>query len=343
MISFLIKPSSSFCNMKCTYCFYCDEVQKREKASLGFMQEDTVRNMIKKASAFSREAMFTFQGGEPLLAGVDFFEKFASFADECGLKAHYSIQTNGLLINEEYINFFKKRNVLLGISLDGVEKVHNRFRKTPDGKGTFSEVFKNIKALQLNGIEFNILTVVTPEVAENIDEIYKFYMTNGFYFQQYIPCIDELGSTRQILNNKEYAGFLKQLFTLYFNDRQKGVPVSIRYFDNLIMKLNGINAEQCGMNGCCNIQLVVEGDGTVYPCDFYCVDGKELGNINSYSISQLLKCENAKAFVEDNYLTKECRQCRFFSLCAGGCKRYRIDGLNKFCEAYKEFFEFSLG
>lgn len=343
MISFLIKPASSLCNMKCSYCFYCDEADKREKPCSGLMQKETAHNIIKKAAAFSREASFVFQGGEPLLAGVDFFEDFASFADECGIRAYFSIQTNGLLIDEKYINFFKKRKVLLGISLDGVERVHNCYRKTFDGEGTFSKVFENIKVLQHNGVDFNILTVVTPEVAESIEEIYTFYMANGFYYQQYIPCIDPFDSVDRILSNEKYADFLKRLFTLYFNDRQKGKPVSVRYFDNLLMKLNGMSAEECGMNGCCSIQLVVEGDGTVYPCDFYCVDGKELGNINSDSITGLFKSERAKAFVEDNYTTQECKQCSFFSLCAGGCKRYRADGLNKFCRAYKEFFKFSLG
>ena len=343
MISFLIKPASSMCNMRCSYCFYCDEAQNRKNASLGFMKKETAENIIKKAARFSREAMFVFQGGEPLLAGVDFFEDFAKTADAYGIKAHYSIQTNGMLIDEDYLRFFKKRNVLLGISLDGVEQVHNTHRKAPDGNGTFKKVFENIKAVQKEGIEFNILTVVTPEVCRKIDEIYGFYMSNGFYYQQYIPCIDEINSEQSVLNNDEYADFLKRLFTLYFNDRQRGVPVSIRYFDNLLMKLNGLPAEQCGMNGSCNIQLVVEGDGTVYPCDFYCIDGKELGNINTHSVNELLNCKTAGAFLEDNHFADECKECKFFRICAGGCKRYRAEGVNKFCQAYKEFFEFSLG
>lgn len=343
MISFLIKPASSMCNMKCSYCFYCDEAQSREKASLGFMSKETAENIIKQAAQFSREATFVFQGGEPLLAGVDFFESFAKKADDYGIKAHYAIQTNGTLIDEKYLSFFKKRNVLLGISLDGVESVHNVFRKTPDGNGTYKKVFENIKTVQKEGIEFNILTVVTPEVCQNIEEIYCFYMENGFYFQQYIPCIDEMDSEQSVLTNSEYADFLKKLFSLYFNDRQRGTPVSIRYFDNLIMKLNGILAEQCGMNGNCSIQLVVEGDGTVYPCDFYCIDGKELGNINSHQLTELLNCKNARAFIQDNHIDIKCKECKFFSICAGGCKRYRAEGTNKFCQAYKEFFEFSLG
>ena len=307
------------------------------------MTEETAENIIKKAAEFSKEATFVFQGGEPLLAGVEFFEAFARKADEYGLKAHYSIQTNGTLIDKNYLSFFKKRNVLLGISLDGIEAVHNAYRKAPDENGTFDKVFESIKAVRDAGVEFNILTVVTPEVCRNVEEIYRFYMENGFYHQQYIPCIDELNAEQSVLKNEEYADFLKKLFTLYFNDRQRGVPVSIRYFDNLIMKLNGLPAEQCGMNGSCSIQLVVEGDGTVYPCDFYCVDGKELGNINSCSVSELLNCKRAKAFVEDNYIDAKCKECRFFGICVGGCKRYRAEGTNKFCRAYKEFFEFSLG
>lgn len=341
MISFLIKPSSSLCNMKCSYCFYCDEAENRKKASLGFMKKETAENIIKKTAEVSDEAMFVFQGGEPLLAGVKFFKDFAEIAEKYGIKAHYSIQTNGTLINEDFISFFKENKVLLGVSLDGFEAVHNRLRKTADGKATFDIVFNNIKLLQKNEIEFNVLTVVTPDVAKNTDEIYGFYMSNGFYYQQYIPCIDEMKSCVRNLSNKEYADFLKRLFTLYFNDRRRGAPISIRYFDNLLMKLNGMTAEQCGMNGDCTVQLVVEGDGTVYPCDFYCVDGYELGNINSNTIPELLTCKKAKDFLADNCIDEKCRECRYFHLCAGGCKRYRVAGLNKFCDAYKEFFEFS--
>ncbi len=342
MISFLIKPASSMCNMKCSYCFYCDEAQNRSRASLGFMTNETAESIIKKAAEISKEATFVFQGGEPLLAGVEFFEHFAAKADEYGLRADYSIQTNGLLISEEYISFFKKRNVLLGISLDGIEAVHNKWRKASDSTGTFQAVLKNIKLVQKSGVEFNILTVVTPEVCSKIEEIYSFYMDNGFYYQQYIPCIDKMDSEQPVLGNEEYADFLKKLFTLYFNDRQRGVPVSVRYFDNLLMKLNGIPAEQCGMNGECGIQLVIEGDGTVYPCDFYCTDDRALGNINCNSVTELLNSTNAGEFIKDNPIDAKCKECKFFGICAGGCKRYRAEGTNKFCRAYKEFFEFSL-
>lgn len=342
MISFLIKPSSSLCNMKCSYCFYCDEARNREMPSTGFMKKETAENIVKKAAEVSDEAMFVFQGGEPLLAGVGFFERFVKLVAENGIKAHYSIQTNGTLINDEFIRFLKENNVLLGVSLDGVEKVHDTLRKTADGKGTFRTVFDNLNLLRENDVEFNILTVVTPQVVRHTEEIYYFFMENGFYYQQYIPCIDEMKSSEKVLSCSDYADFLKRLFTLYFNDRRKGVPVSIRYFDNLLMKLNGMPAEQCGMNGNCSVQLVVEGDGTVYPCDFYCVDGRELGNINTDSIKQLITCVAAEEFVKDNYVTDDCIKCKYYSLCAGGCKRYRTQGLNKFCEAYKDFFEFSL-
>ncbi|MBQ8784349.1 MAG: SPASM domain-containing protein [Clostridia bacterium] len=342
MISFLIKPSSSLCNMSCSYCFYCDEAKNRENASLGFMKKETAENIIKKAAEISKEAMFVFQGGEPLLAGVEFYKDFAEMCKGYGLKAHYSIQTNGTLIDEEFIRFFKENNVLLGVSLDGVEEVHNSLRKTADGKPTFKTVFDNIKLLQKNEIEFNILTVITPEVVKHTEEIYRFYMENGFYCQQYIPCIDEINSSQRALSNSEYADFLKRLFTLYFNDKRRGVPVSVRYFDNLLMKLNGMPAEQCGMNGICTVQLVIEGDGTVYPCDFYCIDGYDLGNINTHSLDEILNSSKAKSFLNDNQTAHKCKECEFFRICAGGCKRYRADGLNDFCEAYKEFFEFSM-
>lgn len=344
-ISVMIKPSSSACNLKCEYCFYSSLSEGRSDYSKGFMSLETAENIIKSAVEFTKgtRIIFTFQGGEPMLSGLDFFRKFVALANNYNLyNSHiiYCLQTNATLINDEWCEFFKKNNFLIGVSLDGNEE-QNSYRIYPNGKASFDDVMNGVKLLQKYGVAFNVLSVVTKKLANSVRDNYRFLKQNGIADIQYINCLkpfDGVYNGDIYMNGDDYAQFLEKAFRLYYNDNMRGSRVSVRSFDNYLLLLQGKNAEQCGMNGFCSVQFVVEGDGTVYPCDFYCTDEWELGNINEKSFLQMHSDKKAKCFIEESFTVEEkCRQCDYFALCRGcGCKRGRGD--SDFCEVYKSFF-----
>ncbi len=347
-ISVMIKPSSSACNLRCEYCFYSSLSSSRNDYSKGFMTEQTARNIISSAVEFTKgtRIIFTFQGGEPMLSGIDFFKKFVQAVKELNTFSSpitYCLQTNGTLINDEWCEFFKENGFLIGVSLDGNEE-QNAYRLYPDGKPSFPDVLRGIELLKKYGVEFNILSVVTKRLANSVRDNYRFMKRLGVANVQYINCLkpfDGQFGEDIYMDGGDYFNFLDRAFTLYYNDNMRGNPFYIRSFDNYLLLLGGRNAEQCGMNGHCSVQFVVEGDGTVYPCDFYCTDEWELGNINESSFLRLLEEKKAKRFLEESFnIEEKCKKCDYFALCRGlGCKRSRAE--NDFCGVYKKFFDLS--
>ncbi len=183
----LIKPASGLCNMRCEYCFYCDEIENRTVKSYGMMSEETIQNLIKKALfQAENEICFAFQGGEPTLRGLEFFEKVIEYErrfNKNHVRILNTLQTNGYGLNEQWCAFFKKHQFLLGVSVDGTAVIHNRHRHDTAGNPTYERIKENLRLLDTYEVEYNILTVVTRQVAENIKEIYQEYRKNGWNFQ----------------------------------------------------------------------------------------------------------------------------------------------------------------
>lgn len=321
----LVKPASSLCNLKCSYCFYCDEASTREKNCNSIMSEKTAENLIKKMFDFcgtNSALTFMFQGGEPLLAGLDFFKKFVETAEKLktdGSVINYSLQTNGTLITEDFCRFFKEHNFLIGVSVDGEKELHDKQRSQ-----SFDKAMQGIELLKKHSVDFNILSVITAET--DAAKLFKFYTEHDFRDVQPIYCLDPLSGEKAeySLGAKQLARFKKRLFNLWFAEVSKGNHFYVRDFDNLLSLLTKGKAEQCGASGRCNAQLVVEADGTCYPCDFYCLDEYECLNINSSDINDILNCEGLKKFFEhDEPKNSLCPTCPVKSVCGGGCKRYR--------------------
>lgn len=347
-ISVMVKPASSLCNMSCTYCFYHSLSRQRESVSYGMMSEKTVEEVIKKALAFANgtQVYLSFQGGEPLLRGIDFFEfVYKTVRDFNTLRSPVTLamQTNGLLVDEKWCKLFKKADWLIGLSLDG-DEFNNINRIDNAGNPGFDRTLAAAKLMQRFGVNFNILTVVTEQSAKNIANIYKFLTAHHFRYLQFIPCLKPFGSQASPLTIKEntYGDYLIELFKLYLGDIRRGRYVSVRQLDNLVLLAKGRFAEQCGMNGTCSSQFVVEGDGTVFPCDFYCLDAYRLGNVNDNDFAGLSANPVRVAFFKSSLQIKdECKQCRFFTLCrGGGCKREQSD-FDK-CQGYRKFLTYAL-
>lgn len=356
-ISVLIKPASGLCNMQCEYCFYSDEMKKRQVPSRGIMSVETMKRLVDLALAFADSyCAFAFQGGEPSLAGLEFFQIFTDYVNRHpkaeDLQIEYSFQTNGYDLDETWMEWFQKYHVLVGVSLDGPEEIHDRCRKDHAGNGTFQRVMKTIHMLKKYQIEYNILTVVTAESALRGKELYAYFKEHEFHFQQYIECLDPIG---EITGAREYSllpelyeQFLKDIFDVWYQDMKHGSYTYNRYFENLMMILAGNSPEGCHMRGVCGAQWVVEADGSVYPCDFYALDEWCLGNIREDSFEKMEKKRQELGFIQwSRRLPEECRRCRYVMLCRNGCRRSRepvtADSAQKnyFCVAYRGFFDYA--
>jgi len=343
----MLKPSSSLCNMQCKYCFYHSLAENREQYSYGLMDEAIFEETIKKAIDFTKgmPINLSFQGGEPLLRGIDFFSNVVEATkrhNKYRSPINYALQTNGTLIDKQWCKLFKDNDILIGLSLDG-DRAHNIYRIDNQGSETFDKVYDSIKLMQKEKVNFNILTVLTPLIAENIQEIYNFFTSSGCKHLQFIPCLSPLNAPKSnyTVSSEQYTQFLFKLFELYLKDFKGNNYTSIRHFDNLVMLSKGEYAEQCGMNGHCTHQFVIEADGTVFPCDYYCTDEYALGNIKDCDFVQLSNHPKAIDFIKSSLILPEkCKDCNVFLLCRGGCKRESID-IDK-CESYKKFLPFAI-
>ncbi len=345
-ISVMLKPASSNCNLSCKYCFYHSLSSERSNYSMGMMSSDTAESVIKSAFDFAEgsDVYFTFQGGEPLLRGLDFYLDFVECIKKYNSRnsaVHLCLQTNATLINDKFAEFFKRNNFLIGVSLDG-DKELNSYRLYNDNSESFDDVMRGIDLLKKYGVSFNVLSVLTKKTALNFRQAYRFFKAHDLRYMQFIPCLKPFSGNYDegmYMSVSDYSEFLRRGFNIYYNDFMRREPVSVRMFDNYVSLASGSNAEQCGMNGCCSTQFVVEGDGSVYPCDFYCTDEWYLGNINEASFKELYRSSKSVEFLKESFLlSDDCKKCRWFYICrGGGCKRNRQD--SDYCAAYKAFFE----
>lgn len=345
MISVLIKPASSACNLRCRYCFYADVSENREVASYGIMNEETVRltaQRIDEALEHEGTANISFQGGEPTVAGLDFFRMFISVMKEYpGITVHYSIQTNGTLIDREWAEFFHENHFLTGVSLDGYQANMDAFRFDPMHKGVYYKVLAGIDALKKANAEYNILTVITADLGRHPKALFDFFRSHKFEYVQLIPCLPGLNETDDMALTPElYRSFMTEFFDCWYKAVQKGVRMEVNLFENLLGMLQGQPPYQCGMIGRCFVQYVIESNGDVYPCDFYCLDEYRLGNLRDSSFRQLAESGQAAYFLEGSECRKApCADCPFVDICSGGCRRQNVCYLNDEMCGYRKVLE----
>ena len=330
-ISVMIKPASSLCNLRCRYCFYADVSERRDCRSFGVMRQDTAERVIEnifKDLERGDAVTLAFQGGEPTLAGLDFFRFFAEKVDAVKgeAKVALALQTNGTLLNEDWCAFLKERNFLVGLSLDAIQASHDENRVDAKGKGTFSRVSAAKALLERYGVEYNVLTVMTNTLARHPQQVWKFLCKEDIRYVQFIPCLGELdsGATRFSLMPERFASFYTQLFKLWYADYVQGKYRSIKLFDDLIHLLAFGICGACGLIGRCMPQIVVEADGSVYPCDFYALDEYRIGNLSEESIGSLYEKTAMAAFrARPTETLALCDACPYASICGGGCPRMR--------------------
>ncbi len=353
-INYLIKPASSLCNLCCRYCFYADEAANREQSSMGIMSMETVDILLDetfRSIESGGRVSFAFQGGEPTMAGLGYFQEFVRRAKEkCPDKVgiNFSIQTNGILLTNEWAEFFRRERFLVGLSVDGFKELHNAHRIDAQGKDTWNRVVRALTLLQKHQVDVNALCVVTGMCARSPEKVYRQLKKLGFGYMQFIACLDPIGVKRGTmpysLTPKAYGEFLCRTFDLWYQDWESGQYHSVRLFDDYVHILLQDNASTCATCGCCGAYFVVEGDGSVYPCDFYALDEWRLGRFGENSLAEMAGSKRAADFLcWGQVKPPECAECRWSHVCNGGCKNdwYPENGVfhNYYCSSFQALLD----
>lgn len=353
--SLLIKPVSAVCNLDCAYCFYLDrEADPYRDLPARRMTGETLDRLVDSYLFYSYpESVFAFQGGEPTLAGLPFFEKLVRLQQDYARSGHAisnSLQTNGLQIDESWCDLFRNYNWLLGVSLDGPEPMHDLYRVNKGGKGTWRQVIQGIETLQRHKVEFNILCVLNRANVDQPKELYRFYKSLGVDNVQYIPLSEFAPDGTPLpftITPEQYGRFLCETFDLWWPDRRK---FRIRYFDNLAEALAGMRPGTCTMHESCDSYVVVEYNGDVYPCDFFVESQWRLGNVMVDSWPEITRRQRRYEFSQTKRIPHpECQRCEWQSICHQGCPKHRHDryrrfeDLDYFCQAYKMIYARAAG
>ena len=337
-ITIMIKPASSLCDMRCLYCFYYDVAASRHMASMGLMKQDTAAALIHNVYSGLETGdylTFAFQGGEPGLVGLEFFEFFTQTAKKVaprGVKTTYAFQTNGLMINRDWCEFFVEHNFLVGLSLDGDAALHNQNRADAYGKGTFNRVMDAKRLMDRHNVQYNVLCVLTAESSRRARRIWNFILKEDIKHIQFIPCLEPLETpaksekpivgTEAAITSRRFSQFYSDLFPLWKAEVEKGNLVHVRQFEDLAGIYLAGQGLTCGMSGRCSPQIVVEADGSVYPCDFYVLDEYRVANLADSSLEEVYNAVVGSGFMNNEPAQYSlCGSCTYNKWCKGGCKR----------------------
>ncbi len=362
----MIKPAGSACNLDCHYCYYLDKaLQYGGKQAV--MNDEMLELYIKQYIEANDvpDVMFCWHGGEPLLLGVGFYRKAMEFQQKYGKdkKILNTLQTNGMLLTQEWCDFFVEHNFLVGVSLDGPKDIHDAFRLTKSQQPTFDKVMEGVRLMAQSGVEFNTLSVVNHLCEGRGAEIYQFFKSIGSKYMQFLPAVehvvDKEGHHRPLIVSPEtenariaewsvtpkgYGKFLIDIFDQWvINDVG---TYYVQMFDATLANTCGVIPGVCSMCETCGDALIVEHNGDVYSCDHFVYPEYLLGNIAQ---THLLDIYNSRQRIDfglakRNGLAAECLRCKYYQVCRGECPKHRFDtgsdGYRKstLCDGLKAYF-----
>ncbi|MDO5569863.1 MAG: anaerobic sulfatase maturase [Bacteroidales bacterium] len=345
----MAKPIGSRCNLACDYCYYLGTTPAKDGVIEDGLLEEYISTYIKAQP--SKDVLFVWHGGEPLLAGLNFYKKVLKLQLKYGrgYRIDNVLQTNGVLLNDDWGRFFHDHNFLIGLSLDGPEFVHDRFRKTRNGKGSFAQVMKGLSFLIKHKVEFNLLSVIDSHGADYPLEIYNFLKSTGSKFFQFSPIVErDLKTglmTEQSLTAIQFGDFYNSIFDEW---KRKDIgEIFVRMFDDTLAGYMEVPRGMCTYEETCGHASVMERDGTIYACDHFVKPEFKIGNIKNSSITELMLSQKQINFGMDkkNLLPSQCKECPFLKLCNGGCPKDRIitsaNGeahLNYLCKGLRSYF-----
>lgn len=351
----MFKTVSSDCNLDCGYCYYRQSLEgERLQRRIDLSLLERFFPVYMDYIADAHQANLSWQGGEPTLAGLDFFRGVAE------LEAKYAhpptvisnaVQTNAVLLDDRWAEFFAAYRFLVGVSLDGPQEIHDMVRKDRGGHGSFRRVMASIDALRKHKVDLNILCVVGPHNVRQAGDLMRFFRNEGLNYLQFIPAMNFQSTepdktAAYLVNPEEYGRLLVELFDGWYGN---GIPVaSIRIFDNLLQSFLGLNNDLCVHGESCDSGIVVEANGDVFPCDFYIHREWQSGNIYRDSLKGMVEGEKRRQFIgRKQPLPPACQACEWLKLCKGECPRNRlsvaVSAPTYFCESYKTLFAHASG
>jgi uncharacterized protein len=373
----LAKPSGSACNLDCKYCFFLSK-EMLYPGSRFRMADDLLEIYIRQllAAHHTSDVSINWQGGEPTLMGLDFFRRSIFYAEKCkrpDQKIGHTIQTNGVLLNDEWCKFFKQHGFLVGLSVDGPQALHDFYRVNKNGRGSFDQVMHGLACLKKHGVDFNILCTVHAANADHPIEVYRFFRDElQADYIQFIPIVERIAAedlprarkswgqqdsaeqklyvqagsnvTERSVGAEQFGRFLIAIFDEWV--RRDVGTVFVQTFDVALGSWLGQH-NLCVVSPTCGKSLALEHNGDLYSCDHFVEPDYLLGNIRETPLSELVASEKQRSFgcAKFESLPKYCRNCDVLFACYGDCPRNRFaetpdgePGLNYLCAGYKLFY-----
>jgi uncharacterized protein len=374
----MTKPRGAICNLDCKYCYFLSKemMYPGSRFRMADAMLDRFTQQYIEAQQVN-EVTFAWQGGEPTLMGLDFFKRAVHYQQKHakpGMKIHNTLQTNGTLLDEAWCQFFKEHNFLIGISIDGPQKLHDAYRVNKGGAGSFNQVMRGWKMLKAFGVEFNVLCTVHAANQDHPLDVYRFFRdTLGTKFIQFIPIIERTTTqilpladvgwseraggerplytqsghqvTKRSINAQKYGEFLIAIFDEWV--RHDVGQTYVQMFDVALGAWMGQPGGLCIFAPTCGSALALEHNGDLFSCDHYVEPDYLLGNIQSDHMIDLVASEKQQKFGQDKQTTlpQYCQKCEVRFACHGGCPKNRFihtpsgePGLNYLCAGYKAFF-----
>ncbi|MFV0447035.1 MAG: anaerobic sulfatase maturase [Vibrio sp.] len=346
----MAKPTSYQCNLNCDYCFYLEKKKYyKSKKNNVYMNVNILEKYIKQYidSQDSECIEFSWQGGEPTLAGIEFFELAVKLQEKYGgnKQVRNTFQTNGILINEKWAKFLAKYDFLVGISIDGTQIHHDQYRITTSGNGTFKRVVNAIELFNQHGVEYNTMTVVNNQNYKYGKEIYLFLKSLGSRYHQYIPILEYDDKKNVFPYSAPRDGFGLFMIDVFDEWIKKDVGnVFVQLFDASLFSWHGYNSSLCIFNQECGKSMVIERNGDIYSCDHFVYPEYLLGNILKDDLKNICLSGKQVEFGRNKSLVSdECLSCQYHFACNGGCPKHRVDVQNNvphnyLCASYQCYF-----
>ncbi len=365
----MTKPIGPVCNLNCTYCFYLEKEKLYPDQSHWKMPQEVLESYIKQYIEAHRvpEVTFAWQGGEPTILGVNYFREIIRLQQKYaqGKTIHNALQTNGTLLDDNWATFLKDNHFLVGVSIDGTEKMHDKFRVDKGDRPTFHKVMHGIDVLKKHDVDFNTLTVVQRHNGHYPKEVYRFLKDIGSGYIQFIPIVERIAEsedTQDLLlvspetpkearlapwsvEPLQFGRFLSSVFDDWV--RADVGRIFVQIFDVALEAWMGYNPSLCVFRETCGEGLALEHNGDLYSCDHYVYEENRLGNIINDPLMSMVASEQQIKFGQDkrDALPRQCRECDVYFACHGECPKHRFmttqdgeKGLSYLCEGYKHFF-----